>query len=91
MSIKTSIILSLTQFQGGEESLRWQRIRLRDRLLLINKAFNRASLKFGASSAFASDPGGVPDVPGFYWSLPSWKAAKENRLVLGVNTVVWGV
>ena len=26
-----------------------------------------------------------------YWSLPSWKAAKENRLVLGVNIVVWGV
>ena len=23
-------------------------------------------------------------------SLPSWKAAKENRLILGVNIVVWG-
>ena len=26
----------------------------------------------------------------YYWSLPSWKAAKENGLVLGVNIVVWG-
>ena len=27
----------------------------------------------------------------YYWSLPSWKAAKENELVLGVNMVVWGL
>ena len=27
----------------------------------------------------------------YYWSLPSWKAAKENGLVLGVNMVVWGL
>ena len=27
----------------------------------------------------------------YYWSLPSWKAAKENRPVLGVNIVVWGL
>ena len=27
----------------------------------------------------------------YYWSLPSWKAAKENGLVLGVNIVVWGL
>ena len=26
-----------------------------------------------------------------YWSLPSKKAAMENRLVLGVNIVVWGL
>ena len=26
-----------------------------------------------------------------YWSLPSWKAAKENGLVSGVNIVVWGL
>ena len=25
-----------------------------------------------------------------YWSFPSWKAAKKNGLVLGVNNVVWG-
>ena len=25
-----------------------------------------------------------------YWSLPSWKAAMENWLILGVNIVVWG-
>ena len=63
MPIKASIIFALTQFQGGEEAHRCQHVRLRDRLLLINKAFNHASLKCGASSAFASDPGGVPDVP----------------------------
>ena len=57
-------MLSRTKEQGGEEALRWQRVRLRDRLLLLNKAFTRASLKCGASSAFASDPGGVPDIPG---------------------------
>ena len=27
----------------------------------------------------------------FYWSLPSLKAAKEKRLVSGVNIVVWGL
>ena len=27
----------------------------------------------------------------YYWSLPSWKAAKENRPVWGVNIVVWGL
>ena len=27
----------------------------------------------------------------YYWFLPSWKAAKENRLVSGVNVVVWGL
>ena len=27
----------------------------------------------------------------YYCSLPSRKAAKENRLVLGVNIVVWGL
>ena len=27
----------------------------------------------------------------YYWSLPSWKAAKENKLILGVNNVVWGL
>ena len=27
----------------------------------------------------------------YYCSLPSWKAAKENRLVLEVNIVVGGV
>ena len=58
-------MLSRTKEQGGEEALRWQRVRLRDRLLLLNKAFTRASLKCGASSAFASDPGGVPDIPAF--------------------------
>ena len=26
----------------------------------------------------------------YYCSLPSWKAAKENGLILGVNIVVWG-
>jgi hypothetical protein len=26
----------------------------------------------------------------YYWSLPSWKAAKENGLVSGVNIVVKG-
>ena len=26
----------------------------------------------------------------YSWSLPSWKAAKDNRLVSGVNIVVWG-
>ena len=26
-----------------------------------------------------------------YWYLPSWKAAKDNGLVLGVNIVVWGL
>ena len=26
----------------------------------------------------------------YYWSLPSWKAAKENELVSGVYMVVWG-
>ena len=26
----------------------------------------------------------------YYWSLPSWKVAKENGLVSGVNIVVWG-
>ena len=26
----------------------------------------------------------------YYWSLPSWKAAKENGLVLGVNIVFGG-
>ena len=57
-------MLSRTKEQGGEEALRWQRVRLRDRLLLLNKAFSGASLEYGASSAFASDPGGVPDVPG---------------------------
>ena len=58
------IMLSRTKEQGGEEAFRWQRVRLRDRLLLLNKAFTGASLKCGASSAFASDPGGVPDIPG---------------------------
>ena len=27
----------------------------------------------------------------YYWSLLSWKVAKENRFVLGVNIVVWGL
>ena len=27
----------------------------------------------------------------YYWSLPSWKAAKVNRLVLRVNIIVWGL
>ena len=27
----------------------------------------------------------------YYWSLPSWKLSKENRLILGVNIVVWGL
>ena len=27
----------------------------------------------------------------YYWSLPSWKEAKEKGLVLGVNIVVWGL
>ena len=27
----------------------------------------------------------------YYWSLPSWKAAKEKGLVSGVNIVVWGL
>ena len=27
----------------------------------------------------------------YYWSLPSWKVAKENGLVLGVNIIVWGL
>ena len=27
----------------------------------------------------------------YYWSLPSWKAAKENGLVLVVNIVVGGL
>ena len=27
----------------------------------------------------------------YYWSLLSWKVAEENRLVLGVNIVVWGL
>ena len=27
----------------------------------------------------------------YYWSLLSLKVAKENRLVLGVNIVVWGL
>ena len=27
----------------------------------------------------------------YYRSLPSWEEAKENRLVLGVNIVVWGL
>ena len=49
--------------KGGEEAHRWQRVRLRDRLLLLTKAFTCASLECGASSAFDSDPGGVPDVP----------------------------
>ena len=26
-----------------------------------------------------------------YWSLPSWKAVKENGLVLGVNIFVCGL
>ena len=25
----------------------------------------------------------------YYWSLPSWKAAKENGFISGVNIVVW--
>ena len=43
---------------------------LRDRLLLRNKAFIRASLKCGASSAFASDAGGVPDVLALFTGSP---------------------
>ena len=27
----------------------------------------------------------------YYWSLPSWKAAKKNRLVLGVNILFGGL
>ena len=27
----------------------------------------------------------------YYSSLPSWKVAKENGLILGVNIVVWGL
>ena len=27
----------------------------------------------------------------YYWSLPSWKAAKEDRLVSGANIVFWGL
>ena len=27
----------------------------------------------------------------YYWSLPSWKAAKENGLISEVNIVVWGL
>ena len=27
----------------------------------------------------------------YYWSLSSCKAAKEDRLVLGLNIVVWGL
>ena len=27
----------------------------------------------------------------YYWSLPCWKAVKENGLVLGVNIVVWAL
>ena len=27
----------------------------------------------------------------YYWSLPSWKAAKVNGLVSGVDIVVWRV
>ena len=26
-----------------------------------------------------------------YWSLPSWKMDEVNKLVLGVNIVVWGL
>ena len=52
-------MLSLKKDQGGEETHR----KARDRLLLI-KAFTRAFLEYGASSAFASNPEDVPDVPG---------------------------
>ena len=27
----------------------------------------------------------------YNWSFPSWKAAKENELILGVDIVVWGL
>ena len=27
----------------------------------------------------------------YYWSLLSWKVTEENRFVLGVNIVVWGL
>ena len=27
----------------------------------------------------------------YSWSLPSWKAAKDNRLVLVANIVAWGL
>ena len=27
----------------------------------------------------------------YYWSLPSWKAAKDNGLISAVNIVVWGL
>ena len=27
----------------------------------------------------------------YSWSLPSWKAAKDNGLVLGANIVAWGL
>ena len=27
----------------------------------------------------------------YYWSSHSWKAAKENGLISGVNIVVWGL
>ena len=56
---------------------RWQRVRLMDRLLLLSKAFNRASLKCGASLAFDSDPGGVPDIPG-HGSMPSWSRKRTS-------------
>ena len=65
MPINARILLFLTKVKGGEQAHRWQRIRLRDRLLLLTKAFTCASLECGASSAFDSDPGGVPDVPDF--------------------------
>ena len=26
----------------------------------------------------------------YFWSLPSWRAAKENWLIFGVYIVVWG-
>ena len=56
----------LTKNQGSQEAPREKRVRLLKASCLLLKAFMIASLKYGASSAFGSDPGSAIDTSGEY-------------------------
>ena len=58
-------------------------------LLFIDLEFPEAWL--AGPEAWLARPEAWLAGPEYYWSLPSWKAAKENGLVSGVNMVVWGL
>ena len=54
----------LTKNQGSQEAPREKRVRLLKASCFLLKAFMIASLKYGASSAFGSDPGSAFDTSG---------------------------